>query len=362
MKSLSEVLFRLGPANIRSLLGLSLSVVEERNSDWFRNEVSGVRLARRGGGEDYTSNDIEWARKYMALPVKYSYVFKNALVSLERGRCYAGGKWITESFGNPVNAPCEVVFLKLFGWLFKACGKNRKLPDNNGRGYVYCRCDGYFHFVAESLVSLLLSLKLRPEASVVVAKKQFAEVPYYRQYIELLRDAGLVHEIVEVSCDFISAPNVVMTAYESDAGIVCKQSVDLLRDTMLPMKTSNTERKIFLTRKGRRCFDNQTRLEEIAMSHGLEIVDTDGMSVEDQIRLFSEVGVLVANHGAGLTNMIYMPRGGKVLELFSGKWKNDCYFRLSSIMEHKYACIVAKMTSGWGEVAEIDFKEKLQNL
>ena len=362
MKSLSEILFGLAPAHFRAMLGMVLSVVEERNSSWFRNEVSAVRLARRGGGEDYTSNDIEWVRKYMALPVKYSYVFKNALVSLERGRCYAGGKWITESFGNPVNAPCEVVFLRLFGWLFKACGKNRRLPDNNGRGYVYCRFDGYFHFVAESLVSLLLSLKLRPEASVVVAEKQFAEVPYYRQYIELLRDAGLVHEIVEVSCDFISAPNYVMTAYESDAGIICKQSVDLIRDTMLPMKTSNSGRKIFLTRKGRRCFDNQTRLEGIAISYGLEIVDTEGMSVEDQIRLFSEVGVLVANHGAGLTNMIYMPFGGKVLEMFSTKWKNDCYFRLASIMRHEYACIFANVTSGWGLINEAEFKKAIDSI
>lgn len=365
MKSFSEYLFRLAPANFRSKLGLSLSVVEERNSAWYRNTVLETQLVRKACGEDYVNgNSLAWMRRRVSFSDKYTYVFRRALVSLERGRVSANGKWIVESFGNPVNAPCEVIFLRLFAWLFRLLGKCKKLPDNENRWYVYCRYDGYFHFVAESLVTLLYSLKVLPKATVVVSKEQYATTPYFRQYLELMRTNGLIHDIVEVGATFIDASNFVMTAFEADAGSICKQSVELLREALLPKDSNHGARRIFLTRKGRRCFDNQAVLENIAMDFGFEVVDSDGMSVEDQIRLFSEVDILIANHGAGLTNMIYMKPGGRVLELFSDRWKNDCYFRLSSIMQHRYDSIVADAIGfdGWGKIHEEIFVKSIKNV
>ena len=47
----------------------------------------------------------------------------------------------------------------------------------------------------------------------------------------------------------------------------------------------------------------------------LRIIDAAELSVTDQLTLFSMTNILVAQHGAGLTNMIWMPRGGRVVEI-----------------------------------------------
>jgi len=45
------------------------------------------------------------------------------------------------------------------------------------------------------------------------------------------------------------------------------------------------------------------------------VVDTAGMSPKDQVRLFEQTDVLIAQHGAGLSNMVFMKPGTTVIEV-----------------------------------------------
>lgn len=58
-------------------------------------------------------------------------------------------------------------------------------------------------------------------------------------------------------------------------------------------------------------------VETTLRSHGFEVLIPEERftSLDDQIRFMSEVSVLVAPSGSGLTNMLFMPSGGTVLEL-----------------------------------------------
>ena len=46
---------------------------------------------------------------------------------------------------------------------------------------------------------------------------------------------------------------------------------------------------------------------------GFETVYTEELSFAEQVRLFSETRCLVSIHGAGLTNLMFMPPGGHML-------------------------------------------------
>ena len=53
--------------------------------------------------------------------------------------------------------------------------------------------------------------------------------------------------------------------------------------------------------------------------------------------LLADTRVLVSNHGAGLSNMLFMAPGGSVLELRKrGDAHNNCYFALASALNLKY--------------------------
>lgn len=61
------------------------------------------------------------------------------------------------------------------------------------------------------------------------------------------------------------------------------------------------------------------------------------MSGEELIRQFSNLDVLVAAHGAGITNIIFMVPNSFVYELFPPFWQFGCYRRLASNVGVLYA-------------------------
>jgi capsular polysaccharide biosynthesis protein len=86
-----------------------------------------------------------------------------------------------------------------------------------------------------------------------------------------------------------------------------------------PAGNDAVARRIFLVRRpaSGRTIENMEAVEEVCHRFGFQTVMTEGMSLEQQIRLFSETRYLVAVHGAGLTNMMFrLGAPLSVLEIF----------------------------------------------
>lgn len=105
----------------------------------------------------------------------------------------------------------------------------------------------------------------------------------------------------------------------------------LARDTILkhfdcqPRKS----RKLFILRKSFfRHITNQGRIEVLLRSHGFESISPGEMSVEEQVKVFSEAAVVVAQAGAALANIMFMPEESAVICLsVCNEHVNYDYFR-----------------------------------
>ena len=68
-----------------------------------------------------------------------------------------------------------------------------------------------------------------------------------------------------------------------------------------------------------------------------------GLKVKEQLDIFSNCKTLIAIHGAGLTNMIFMQPNSNILEI---RQENDCssncYFSMSSALDHNYYYLQAQ--------------------
>lgn len=98
-------------------------------------------------------------------------------------------------------------------------------------------------------------------------------------------------------------------------------------------------RKIWISRSlaPKRKITNEDDLLPLLESLGWEVWLMEKLSFERQVRLMAETRFVGGLHGAGLTNMIFMPEGGQVLEIrFKGDNQNNCYFSLASAMRHHY--------------------------
>jgi capsular polysaccharide biosynthesis protein len=70
---------------------------------------------------------------------------------------------------------------------------------------------------------------------------------------------------------------------------------------------------------------------------GFQIVHFEELSFMEQATLCSRAHFLIGNHGAGLTNMLFMASGGSVLEFRKkADAKNNCYFSLASALGLDY--------------------------
>merc|ERR1719152_1066530 len=64
------------------------------------------------------------------------------------------------------------------------------------------------------------------------------------------------------------------------------------------------------------------------------IVDLEGMGIEEQIHQFATTQVVVGQHGAGLSNLMFMQPGTTVIEI--GIKDYECYENLAKQLDLRY--------------------------
>lgn len=97
-------------------------------------------------------------------------------------------------------------------------------------------------------------------------------------------------------------------------------------------------------RKMRNEEDVITALEKL----GVQPVSMTGKTLDDQISIISNARLIVAPHGAGLTNILYAAPGAHLYELFSASYTVNCYQALAQAVGIGYTNSVFQPTSGDG--------------
>lgn len=102
---------------------------------------------------------------------------------------------------------------------------------------------------------------------------------------------------------------------------------------------SKTYKRIFIYRdiKDKRGIINYKEIEAVLNKYEVHVVDFGSLRWEEQMNITTNCELLIGVHGAGLTNMMFMPEGSKVVELRRENDKaNNCYFSLASALNHSY--------------------------
>lgn len=97
--------------------------------------------------------------------------------------------------------------------------------------------------------------------------------------------------------------------------------------------------KIYVSRSkaSRRKIVNEQKIFPCLSSMGFRTVFCEDLTFEEQVQLFSKVKYLISNHGAGLSNILFMAPETSVLELRKRNDNhNNCYFSLASSLNLKY--------------------------
>lgn len=93
--------------------------------------------------------------------------------------------------------------------------------------------------------------------------------------------------------------------------------IDNYRERLLGTVASQSgKRRIYVSRKdaGSRKFDNEDEIITLLQRYGFESVELSTYNFADKVRLFAEADVVVGLSGAGLTNVMFCPRGSTLIE------------------------------------------------
>ena len=86
-------------------------------------------------------------------------------------------------------------------------------------------------------------------------------------------------------------------------------------------------RRLLVLRRHTRRLANVSELDQLSARLRLEPTYLEGMAFRDQVKLFSESELVVGIHGAGLSNVAFMPAGGGVVEILPS-WYQVEFFGL----------------------------------
>ncbi len=115
------------------------------------------------------------------------------------------------------------------------------------------------------------------------------------------------------------------------------------------------QRRIYISREraARRKLVNETEVWSVLRSFGFEKVVMEDLSFDRQVDLMKQTEILVSPHGAGLTNMMFCPRGAIVVEIADLGFPNPNFYALASALGHRY-CIVRATPLGMAHQLERD--------
>lgn len=174
----------------------------------------------------------------------------------------------------------------------------------------------YHHFLADVLPTwfLVKNEKLISESSPLILPEYYLNYPYIIQALNILNipiEVVPTHIIASIEDVIIfKAPRI------SHFNPLLFNDLRSFLFKEFPSSGSKLNERIFISRAkaSRRKITNEDLVVQCLLKYGFRILHTEDLSLLDQIEIFRSCKILVGMHGAGLSNMIFMPDGSKVLE------------------------------------------------
>lgn len=198
----------------------------------------------------------------------------------------------------------------------------------------------YYHFMVDCLpkLSFLHALGIDPRAfdSVVIN----SQASFCRK---ILFDFGIEPESVRYLSDqsnFSAASLTIPFAYPTLNGMDAWQ-IDGMRwvfEQCYPDLSPSTARRIYVVRGNtlNRRLVNEASLMSRLEAMGFQCVDCARLSLEQQMAVFRDAELVVASHGAALTNLAFCRPGTRVVEIVNPEAVHPFYWALSDIRQLDY--------------------------
>lgn len=223
----------------------------------------------------------------------------------------------------------------------------------SGQLYSGINSTSYFHWLIEELPKAIRIQKIYPEVIFIVAEEH--ERDYILQTLEAYKlKYVLKSEPVLVEKFILINSSLTGWGRNTDLAMLSEQITKIERQ-------SQNQQKIYVSRRhSSRGMKNEKAFEDALSFRGFEVLMLENMEWKNQVSKFHSASVVVAPHGAGLSNLVYCQTGTKVLEIFRNDFVNSCFQVIANQRNLSYDSFILDSDSTMSTMSTHDFSRLLE--
>src|SRR2546423_7416066 len=255
------------------------------------------------------------------------------------GLLFKGGRVLPESFSSPVILER---FLRRRRSVLKFFATNRLLRRRKkfARQCLWITDDwshGYFHWLADALPRLFAARDLA-RSLVLLLPEGYERLEFVQSSLKLFSIGGVeyVRDDEVYVCERLFMPTHTAPSGNYNEPLLCELRALILASCGARGRACE---RVYLSRgrAPKRRVRNEREILGVLGEFGFRVVHFEDYAFDRQVALAAGARHFVSNHGAGLTNMLFMRPGGSVLELRRrGERERNWFFNLANAARLDY--------------------------
>jgi capsular polysaccharide biosynthesis protein len=204
--------------------------------------------------------------------------------------------------------------------------------------------DNYCHWLLDWWPRLILAQQYAGPVDWICTR--LGRKPYQLESCELVSGAYKPELLIDEGVRWFSFDRILVVdngniAFTHPCWSGNPRVLQLLRAAVLPAANAapaGSSNRIFISRQdasGRRIL-NEPDVLEILGRYNFHPLTLTGLTIREQAEIFSQCEAVVGAHGAGLTNLLFMPQGSAVIELFHYRCGTPAYYRIATALGIRY--------------------------
>lgn len=197
--------------------------------------------------------------------------------------------------------------------------------------------DGYFHWMSDALPRLF-AIKDKIKNGTLILPTSYQKYPYIASSLKpfLIKNIQYIEQVYTIK-------SLTLSTHLAPTGNYNEAVMQGLRELYISSSKNLDEykeyRRVYISRSkaSRRKIVNEEDCISVLKDYDFKVLHLEDYPFEEQVAILANTQCLISNHGAGLTNLLFMKSNSKVLELRKeNDDHNNCFFSLASALNVNY--------------------------
>lgn len=200
---------------------------------------------------------------------------------------------------------------------------------------------GYFHWFIDMLQRYL---SVKKEGLTLLLPARYSNLPYVVASLNIL---NIPYHFIRKN-ESVKVSELILPTYYKPRGYVFNDLIEKLARSFRGNSKELKRKKIYISRAiaRRRKISNEIEVLRLLQENNFQVIQMESLSWRDQLSISQNASIMAGLHGAGLTNMLFMPPSSTIVEIMmKGSAKQVCYRDLARGLGHEYHCFFAEPSS-----------------